>query len=296
MKSEHRRELHGHELQRWSAEARRFLEQHATRIIVVICAVILLAVGIWAWRRNVEQGTEAGWARLTAAGSAEQYAEVAEDFSGSEVARWARLREAELHLQDGMQAAFSSRDVSRSSFKKSEQGFRQLLADKAVAGLIRQRAMFGLATVLEATSDGNVAPAIAAYQELVDEFGEGSIYARPARDRIAALESPEAAEFYAWFHRQDPKPRDRDLPSDLGSSRRFDLSRPPGDAEAPDGPGLPESPSSPARPVSGPSDGPPPPPLPIADDAPAPRLTLPPENGAAEPHPQPPDGDPADTP
>src|SRR5690606_24081272 len=118
------------ELQAWSVEARAFLERYATPIIVAVCAVLLLGVGIWAWQRNAEQRVTSAWTRFGEANSAEQYAEVADNFSGSEVAAWARLREAELQLQAGMQAAFSSYDGSRSSLLAAEASYRKLLADR----------------------------------------------------------------------------------------------------------------------------------------------------------------------
>ncbi|MEX0718889.1 MAG: hypothetical protein WD066_20010 [Planctomycetaceae bacterium] len=274
MKREQRHELHTHELQEWSLETKLFLERYATPIIVAVCAVLLLTVGIWAWRRNVEQRTTAAWARLSDANSAEQYAEIADEFSGSEVAAWARLRESESHLQDGMQSAFSSYDNSRSSFRAAEAGFRKLLDGRGVPPMVRQRALFGLGTALEASSsEGALAPAIDAYQEIIDEFGEASLYGKPAKERIAALKSPQQSEFYAWFDKQRPKPRDRDLPADL-DPRRHDLSRPPfgsdpffrppGESGA--GAAPPVSATVPILPPPGdevPADSPPPPPLPV---------------------------------
>lgn len=276
MKREHRHELQTHELQEWSLEAKLFLERYATAIVVGICAVALLGVGFWAWRQSVARGENEAWAHLTVATSHQQFAEVADKFPGTDVARWARLREAELLLDEGVQAEFSSRELSKTQLKTAEERFRALLDDRRLTPAQRQRALFGLASVLEATSDSNLAPAIDAYEEVISEFGEDSVFGKLAKERIAALKKPEAAAFYAWFHNQNPQPRDRDRPADLDSRMRHDLSTPPlsgddpkGESSGADGGSPPVSATAPILPEPGGSDNPPPPPLPVDDSPPA---------------------------
>jgi len=70
-----------------------------------------------------------------------------------------------------------------------------------------------LAKSTEAQSDGDTAKSIEGYAALLNQFPK-SIYKAAAEERIESLKSPEAKEFYAWFHKQNPKPADLKKPKD----------------------------------------------------------------------------------
>jgi hypothetical protein len=100
---------------------------------------------------------------------------------------------------------------------------------------VRERALFGMGRVLEATSTGDLQPAITAYQKLLQEF-PGSPYTEIVTEQIEQLERKPSQEFYAWFAEQKPQLEDRQLPADFMRSLNLDGMLPPaGEAPAPEG-------------------------------------------------------------
>ena len=73
--------------------------------------------------------------------------------------------------------------------------------------------MWGLAKSTETQSDADTSNAIKAYEALLIQFPK-STYEASAKERIDALKLDSAKEFYAWFHKQKPKPADRIKPQD----------------------------------------------------------------------------------
>jgi len=214
MKSEHRHDLKTNELGRWAAEVGQSYEKYLNQIIIGAVAVLLLVAGAIYLSRSSAASASAGWNEMAAAQSAEDFANIADKHQGTAVGAWARLKECEQHLGNGIQLAFTDRASALSDLKKAREGFEKVIDDPAASDDVKERALFGLGRCLETMSDRNTEQAIAAYQRLVDEYAY-TAYKTAAENRIAALKTGGSQEFYSWFHEQNPKPADRPLPRDM---------------------------------------------------------------------------------
>ncbi len=272
MKSEHRHELAENDLSKLIARWRDQLEPHANKILIGFLLVAVLVVGGIVAMRSTSASSSVGFTELALANGAEDFETVAEDFDGTLAATWARLRAGEEYLREGLRLSLSDRPASNERLEQAQKSFEKVLKGSDVPPEVREKALYGLATTLEAMSSQQTgtAPAIEAYQRLIDEFPE-TRYLRWAEERISTLKSPEAQEFYAWFHSQNPKPEDRPLPRDFpdpfsgmtddatadpagtddvelldampppppASQRNSTAPTPPGEAAEPEGPALP---------------------------------------------------------
>ena len=211
MKSDHRHELKTNELGRLLDHAKPFFDRYSNYLLIGLAvAVVIVAVAVFRWSST--SSGELAWAGILKAENAEHYATVADDYPKSQAAGWARLREAESHLNNGIHLAFSDRDGAISDLKKSQEEFKQLVDNASLPVEIRVRAQFGLARMLEVLSDGTNEDAIAAYNKV--RKLEDPVYTMLADQRITALGKADSKEFYAWFHKQNPKPADRKQPKD----------------------------------------------------------------------------------
>ena len=216
MKSEHRHDLKTNELRRLAEKMRPFFEEYGNRVLLGLCGVILVAAVVIYWSRSSAASAGDAWTQFSAATNAEDYANVAEEFPGTQVAAWARLLEAQNHLGTGMQSMFTNRAAAISDLKAAEKRFQIILVDSSVPEDVREGALFGMARCLEAKSDSHTDSAIEVYEKLVREFPD-SVYTELAQKRIDVLKTQEAKDFYAWFSAQKPKPEDRALPDDLNT-------------------------------------------------------------------------------
>lgn len=181
------------------------LEEHATKIVAVICVVLLVAAAVTWWSRQSSASAIKAWTKLESAENVNDFGEVAEEFKGTPAGNWARLREAELNLQSGMSKMFEDREVAVLDLKKATEGFESLTSEKDLDSAILERALWGLAQSLEATSDGDTTKASEVYQRLLKEVPD-TYYKSLAEQRIAILKTGGAKEFYTWFSKQNPKP------------------------------------------------------------------------------------------
>jgi hypothetical protein len=283
MKSDHRHELAENDLSKLIARWRDQLEPHSNKILIGFLIVAVLAVGAIVALRSTTASSSAGFTELSLAREAEDFETVAEDFPDSSAGTWARLRAGEEYLRDGLRLSLSDRGASNERLEKAQQSFDKVLKQTDAPAEVREKALFGLATCLEAMSSEqtNTTPAIEAYEQLIEEFPE-TRYKRWAEERIETLKSPEAQEFYAWFHKQTPKPEDRPLPRDFpdpfsgfpdegtssdsptgelpppppASQRNSTAPMPPGETSATEGPALPDA-TDPAAPEDSTGDPPP---------------------------------------
>jgi len=249
MKSEERHELQTNELDKLMKRATPFFEQYGSKILLGLCAAVLvLSVGVYMVRSSTA-GKSAGWTDLYSARSPEDFANVADDYEGTDVGAWARLQESESYLRSGVRLAFTDRAAGNSDLNQAKEGFQKLLSDSSVPPVVRERALFGMARSLESTSGSDTAKAVAAYEKFASEFPD-SLYAPSAKKRKDVLETGGAKEFYAWFQEQTPEPSDRGGPMDgfpggqfpfgNGSSTDLPITLPP----IPEGLKLPEEPES----------------------------------------------------
>lgn len=214
MNSEERHHLHEHELGKLAVKTQTVLEKHGIAIAAAFAAVLLaLIVGGW-WVMSAKSSTAAHWTELAAAGTSEEFGAVADKLKGTAPGYWARLREGELVLDEALPKMFSDREAGLTDMKRSQTAFQEVLdGGTAAPEPVRERALFGLARVLESISTGDTEPAIKTWQLLVTEFPT-SIYKTYSEQRIKALESGSGKEFYAWFAKQNPKPPEFRRPQD----------------------------------------------------------------------------------
>lgn len=212
MNSEHRHELQRNDLGELTLKAKPWLEKHGLQWLAGI-VVALIVVGIGLYIANKPKADAAGWGRLSAAQSVDDFGAVAEKYSDSLAGVWARCRMAELNLETGLQALFTDRELGLKDVKKAQEDFETVINSKmTVPDTIKQRALLGLARCQEAASDGDVSTALTTYRKLLEY--KDSMYEPHVKQRVKDLETGGAKDFYAWFHSQKPKPPDFRKPSD----------------------------------------------------------------------------------
>ena len=214
MKSEHRHELQQHDLAKiFESKVGPFFEANGAKILIGLVVVVVLIIGFSMWTNSSSQAVAEGWTQLASCQTTEEFANVAERFSGSDVGMWARLNEADGHLRAGIPLMFSDRKGGEDELAQAKDAYGKLLEAGGVPAQIRERALFGMARCLEATSAGDTAEAVQAYQRLLSEF-PASVYRKKAEDQVEALQTGSVQDFYAWFEKQDPKPADLETPRD----------------------------------------------------------------------------------
>lgn len=195
----------------------KWFDQYGNGATIVAC-VAMIGGAIWysqhgmSTRRNQE-----AWAQYSQARSAEDFGNIADVYSNTEVGTWARLGEGERLVDSGISQMFTNREAALGDLKKADESFRKVLGNKSAAETARERALWGLAKSTEAQSDGDTTKAIEAYQTLLNKYPKPlhkespePLYYAAAEERIESLKSPEAQEFYAWFHKQNPKLPEKD--------------------------------------------------------------------------------------
>ena len=228
MKSEERHQLLTNDLEAVTTKTAGFMEQHAATVIAVVVAIVLL-IGIIVWQtQSSESAHAAGWQSLQDAKTLEDFGRVADEFKGTPPAHWAKLQIAEKTLQNALPLLFTNRELAVTDLKSAREAFESLIQEGNVASTIRERALWGLAQVLEATSDGDTSKAIDAYSRLIREHPK-TIFLAVADERITALKKKEAGEFYSWFSKENPKPpeaRPRDIQFNLPSGTKGSIELP----------------------------------------------------------------------
>lgn len=276
MKAEERHRLHENELRRITEHARErarpFFDQYGTTLLLVLAGVLVaLAAGVWIYRQS-SAGEATGWGELDAAfrkpdATAEDFANVAEVAKGSPAATWARLFEGESHLDSGIQSLFTDKEGALRDLKDARAAFEAVLEAKDASPELTVRGLYGLARTLEATSDGDLKPALERYEQIAADHKD-TVYAKLAQERTDALKTAESKSFYAWFSKQKPVLKDPiERPAD--ATPPSTSLTPSGSAAGPaGGPALGDSAGASAgTPTAPESSGPPADPTP--DEAPA---------------------------
>jgi hypothetical protein len=254
MKAEERHRLHEHELRKLALRAGDFWKQHGMKVLAAVAVVAAVVIGILIWTAGSRESAAEAWRNVARSGTAEQFTAVAEDYAGDSAGHWARLRAAELHLQEGVRQAFSNRGAAVDELEESVEQFARLLSAD-LPDKLHERALYGHGRALEAMaavvepSEGKVNAtlddAIAAYERLLKTFPE-TIYKPLVEEQIKSLKAERTQQFVAWFRQQEPKPSDRALPQDGlpgGDASPLPPFMSPGAA---DGPGA-TAPASPGR-------------------------------------------------
>ena len=244
MKSEHRHELQQNELRKLTRQVQPWVAAHGLQIVGAAAVALVLLIGIVWWNGNRGVAGTAGWTSVSNARSSEEYSAIVEKHGDSLAGAWARLRVAEMNLESGVMDSFTQRDLALADLKRAKEDFEKVLASKVeLPATLKERALLGLARTLEATCDGDTAPVVEAYDNLLRQFPD-SIHKPHVEQRIKELQSGGAKEFYAWFHAQNPKPPEFKKPADGASSSTapfgdIDLpspTQPPGESTPADAP------------------------------------------------------------
>ncbi len=213
MKSEQRHELQTSELDKVAAKIEPFMRQHGTNMLLGLVAILLVTAGTIWWVRSSGSAAQQQWTKMLTSTTTEDFAGVAEEFSGTDAGHWAKLIHAERMLGQGIQLSFSDRSGSDRDLEQAEAEFREVLEVSQGTPAMRERALYGLAVTLETTSNADTGPAISAYEQLLKEFPD-TVYKNLANNRVEDLKKGGVQQFYAWFDEQNPKPEDREQPTD----------------------------------------------------------------------------------
>ena len=188
------------------------IEQYGKQIAFGVVALVIVFGAASYVANNGHAGAEERWSKFASAQAATDFANVASDYPGTDVAVWARLTEGEMLLREAVQLQFSDRAAANGQFKKAGEALESVLSNGDLPAAARERALLGQARLLEATSDGDMDKAIAAYEKV--KGIPNSIYASLVDSRIEALNKGGTKSFYTWFSKQSPKPEDRARPQD----------------------------------------------------------------------------------
>ena len=211
-------------------ESKPWLEQYGTTIIYGVAAVLAVsAVVVYIARRPPATASESSG--LLMASSPEDYQTVADTAPDSPIGIVARIRQAELSLDQAVGQLFTDREKSVESLDKAARAFENLADRKDLSSDLRERVLTGVARVLECRCDGTdatVNPAIEAWEKLLEEYPDSKKFKDIAESRVKALKLDKSKAFYAWFHTQNPKAGDdlllpQDGPGKVPDVPKFDI-------------------------------------------------------------------------
>ena len=191
-------------------ESKPWLEQYGTTIIYGVAAVLAVsAIVVYIARRPPATAGESSG--LLLASSLEDYQTVADSAPDSPIGIVARIRQAELSLDQAVSQLFTDREKSVESLDKAARTFENLADRKDLSSDLRERVLAGVARVLECRCDGTdatVNPAIEAWEKLLKDYPDSKMFKDIAESRVKTLKSDKSKSFYAWFHTQNPKASD----------------------------------------------------------------------------------------
>lgn len=227
--------LHRNELEHLSQSVGKWFEKYGLAVLGGICGVIVVAAIIWYVIRSRGDAQAEGWAKLRAALSAAQDTNSPEDllgladnanYKGTAIGAWARLTSAEIRLANAVHTQFTDRKAGLTELEQCREDFSGVIRNGEAPEEARERALYGLASTLEALSDGSpdsINTVLKTYQTLLDDFKETS-YKVVVERRIKELEKDRAKAFYAFFSDRNPSPDDPlTEPNDGGSTSSLEI-------------------------------------------------------------------------
>ena len=212
MNTEERHHLQQNDLAVHTAKAKTFAEEHGFTLLLVAAAIVVLLVAASLWTSWSRSASALGWADLFEARDQAELADVAVTYPDTPAALWAELIEADYHTRTGVAALYTDRATADDELKLAREKYEAVL-DRDPPAQAAQKALFGLATVQEVTSGGELTPALETYGRLIDEYPDSPFTALAER-RVEELERPAAKPFYTWLAEQEPKPSDLQRPID----------------------------------------------------------------------------------
>lgn len=212
MKSEERHKLHENALAKWLIGVVESVAPYTNAILAVVLLVVVV-FGVWRWWQSQSAHAAANaWDDLYSAiasndtGALDQ---IVEQNRGADVAYWAAILAADMHIASGCQDLFSNKATAGQDLRKAVDKYMMVRNESRVP-MLRERATYGLAKAYEALagtrqSEGELAKAIQHYEEVVKNWPKGT-YAGAAAQRLEDLQNPETKKFYDRFAQHDPKP------------------------------------------------------------------------------------------
>jgi predicted negative regulator of RcsB-dependent stress response len=196
-------------------KSKPWFEENGTLLIYGLAAILAVAAVVVYLKRKPTGDIEAS-RELQAAVTPEDYRDIADAHPATAIGIWARLRQAERLMDNGVSNLFTNREVGVEELDQAKTAFDRLADRSDIDEQVRERVLIGLARLAEATCDGEsdaVDAAKAAWQKVLDSYPD-SLMKDHAEERIADIDTKQAKSFYAWFSKQNPKPIDPGLSPD----------------------------------------------------------------------------------
>jgi tetratricopeptide (TPR) repeat protein len=238
MKGERRHELERNELADWLAKTFETIKPYQNAILATVLLVLVGTVAYSWWARQSAGRQVGGWdafhgalwelAQGTASptGVAADFEAIVDRYPDRDVALWARIMAADLHLAIGCDELFHNKGIANQELRKAEDHYLTILHANNSNSDLRERATFGLARARE--SQGNLQKAMEHYQEVERNWPEGA-YAAAAASRLADLKRADTQRLYDRFAKFDPKPVSSQLPDVPSQPPAFDVDSLPDD-------------------------------------------------------------------
>jgi predicted negative regulator of RcsB-dependent stress response len=228
MKTERRHELEQNMLADWLATRAEFIRHYLQAIVASLVAVVVI-VGAWAYisRRSANQEA-AAWQQVFVAsdtGDVDGLARLADHFGSTTAGQWARMRLADIKLDQGINQSFDDRAASQKALAEAVDNYRTVQAKTGDAER-KQRATLGLARAYE--SQDKLPDAREQYDQLVKQWPD-TVYGQEARARLVDLDKQSTKQFYDWFAQRDAKPAEG--PAIPGLKPKFDSSSLPSESD-----------------------------------------------------------------
>ncbi|MGD9719603.1 MAG: tol-pal system YbgF family protein [Pirellulales bacterium] len=207
MKTSRRHELQHNELAdslaHWIEKIRPYSRAALALVVAVVAAIFAWGYLAAQSSRKSAEGWSAIFNALGSPNAADELADVAARYSGTQVGNWARISLADVHLDSGTNRLLTDKGVGRDQLRQASTEYRAILLD-AREPMLLQRATFGLARAHEALGTPNdLDDARKEYRELVSKWPD-SPYAQDAKQRADDLDRASTKEFYDWLARYEP--------------------------------------------------------------------------------------------
>ena len=254
------------ELAHWFNDFQRKIEPHTNKIVLAIILATVAFVAYQVFERSAAAKTAAAWSEYYTATTPDEYNNVADEHAGSPIESWCRLEAARGYIRKGVGLSMTNRIASDESLESGKTQLEKLLNSKTTPLEVREQALSQMAVCLESLSDGDVKPAIEAYERLLKEFPD-TYFGPTAKYHMEQLKKPSTAEFYAWFRKAKPAPPERPKPQDVKPGEMPNVQLLPGGSDP-----LPPSTSgtAPIVPETKPAEG-----TPVTPEAPVTPVEVP---------------------
>jgi hypothetical protein len=209
MKSGRRHELQTNELADFLSHGLEKYRQHLPNIIwgIVALAAVIAAITLWSSRSGSSQAH--AWEEFDQIRGVDskvrpkRLKELAERYPNSDIALWARIDLADQLCFDGRERMALDREAAVTLLREAQQTYAAVLEDPKARPEMIRRAALNEAKCWELM--GEREKAIASYKAVAQRLRTMlPAIAENAEAQAAALEQPEAADFYKWLAEYKP--------------------------------------------------------------------------------------------